>query len=312
MSSCHRITPLLIAVLPWAAAAQNRPLVTREEVAKWESLDQKSLSPDGAWLSWSVTRGDQDGSLHLRGGPKDIHLVVPFGQSAAFASDSKWFAYLVGVSAKERERLTKEKKSVRSAFMARNLATGDSIGIPDVKSFTFAPSGGFIAVTRNAADEKSKVNDVLVLDLAKGTRVSFANVSEQVWSDGKPLLALAITVNAGNGVQVFDGSSGSVRVLDSSPSLYRALAWRPKSDGFAVLRTRTSGEFSDTTHAILTWASASSDSQPRVLDPATAPGFPAAVRVAEFRTPSWSKDGQTLYFGTQPRHAVADAITKSD
>src|SRR5262245_57861236 len=116
-----------------------------------------------------------------------MHLVVPFGQSAAFSSDSKWFAYLVGVSTKERDRLTKEKKSVHSSFAVRNLATGDSIAIPDVKSFTFAPSGGFIAVTRNAPDEKSKVNDVLVLDLTRGTRISFTNVSEQVWSDVKPL-----------------------------------------------------------------------------------------------------------------------------
>ena len=312
MSRLRLLPALLVLAFPWAASAQDKPLVTREDLAKWETLGQRSLSPDGAWLSWSVTRGDQDGSLHLRGGPRDAQVTIPFGQSAAFSDDSKWFAYLVGVSTKEREKLTKEKKPVRTTFVARNLATGDTIAIPEVSAFSFAPSGGFVSVTRYASDDKKKVNDVLVLDLVKGTRLSFANVSEQAWSEAKPLLALAITIDGGNGVQLYDGSSGSVRVLESSPSLYRALAWRPKSDALAVLRTNVTKEFTDTAHTIVAWASAASMSPPRVLDPATAPGFPAGMRVAEYRRPSWSKDGGTLYFGLQERHAVANAITKSD
>jgi len=307
-----RLSLLLVAGAAGLLPAQGRPTLTTEDLAKWESLGQSRLSPDGAWLSWSVTRGDQDGSLHLRGGPRDTHVTIPFGTSAAFSTDSKWFAYLVGVSTKERERLTKEKKPIRNSFVARNVVTGDTIAVPEVSAFAFAPSGGFVSLTRYAAEGK-RVNDVIVLDLKAGTRVSFSNVSEQDWSDTRPLLALTVTVDGGNGVHLFDGSTGSVRILESSPSLYRSLAWRPKSGTLAVLRTSVSKEFTDTAHTILTWTAAGGgEDETRVLDPGTAAGFPPTMRIAEYRRPTWSDDGKILYFGMQERHAVADKIKKSD
>jgi len=311
MPMFRQLLRLVLATFPVLATTQEKPFVTQKDLARWETLGPSRLSPDGKWLAWSITRGDQDGTLHLRGGPSDAHVVINFGQSPAFSADSKWFAYLVGVSTKERERLTKEKKPVRTAFVARNLATGDTIAIPDVSGFAMAPSGGFIAVTRYAAEGR-KVNDVLVLDLARGTRFSFANVAEQAWSEAKPLLALAITADGGNSVQVFDGANGSVRVLESSPSLYRALAWRERSDALAVMRSVPDKAFTDTANVVLAWASVTGGDSPRVLDPATAPGFPAKRRVAEYRKPSWSDDGATIYVGLQERHDTASASKKSD
>lgn len=305
----RRLFALSVIAIPGILAAQAKPTIASKDMDKWETLGRSELSPNGAWLTWSVTRGDQDGALYLRGGPGDTHITVPYGTSAAFSDDSKWFAYMVGVSARQREQLTKDRKPIHNTFVARNLATGDTIAIPGISAFAFAPGGGFVSVTRYAEQGK-RVNDVLVLDLAKGARLSFANVAEQAWNDSKPLLALAITVEGGNGVQLYDGATGSVRVLESSPSLYRALAWRGKSDALAVLRTNVAREYSDTAHTILEWNSVSSDARPATLD-ATAAGFPAKMRIAEYRKPTWSADGKTLYFGTQPRHAVADAIKKS-
>ncbi len=303
---------VLLLSLAGVSAAQDKPLVTQKDLAKWEALGPSRLSPDGSWISWTITRGDQDGDVRLRGGKADSTIVIPFGQSAAFSSDSKWFAYLVGVSTKDREKLVKDKKPVRTQFALRNLATGEITTIADVSSFAFAPTGGFISVTRAAAEGK-KVSDLLVLDLMKTTRISLANVAEQAWSEAKPLLAMTTVVDAGNSVQLFDGSTGSVRVLESSPSLYRTISWRPKSDALAVLRTNVNKDFADTAHTILSWNSAgAADAKMRVLDPATAKGFPAGMRVAEYRRPVWSNDGRTFFFGVQKRFSVADAIKKSD
>jgi dipeptidyl aminopeptidase/acylaminoacyl peptidase len=306
----------LLTALAGAAAAQSKPFVTQKDLAKWEQLGPSRLSPDGAWLTWSITRGDQDVNIQLRGGAHDSTIVIPFGTAAAFSGDSKWFAYLVGVSTKERERLAKEKKPVHSSFAARNLATGEVTTIPDVSAFSFAPSGPFVSVTRATAEGK-KVSDVLVLDLAKGTRVSLANIAEQAWSEAKPLLALTTIVDGGNSILVFDANTGATHVLESSPSIYRTISWRPKSDGLAILRTRVTKDFADTAHVILQWASASVlDAKPRVLDPFAAPssggGLPASLRIAEYRRPAWSADGHTLFFGVQRRFPVADAIKKSD
>ncbi|MDH5235849.1 MAG: hypothetical protein OEW77_12910, partial [Gemmatimonadota bacterium] len=295
-------------------AGQQTPVLTPADLGRWETLGSSRLSPDGAWLSYTITRGNQEVELRLSHGARDSAVVIGYGSGAVFSPDSRWFAYLVGVSVQERERLTKEKKPVHNALGARNLATGESIVIPDVSTFSFDPSGAFVAVTKYAAEGK-KVSDVLVLDLRKGTRLVFDNVAESAWSDVRPLLAFTVMADggAGNGVHVFDGTTGLVRVLESTPAIYRTVAWREGHDDVAVLRTSVDKAFVDTTHVILAWAgSGTGDAKPLMLDPSAARGFPAGVRVAEGRRPSWSKDGRTLFFGIRARLSVADAPKKSE
>jgi hypothetical protein len=130
---------------------------------------------------------------------------------------------------------------------------------------------------------------------------------------------LALTIDtdagAGNGVQVYDASSGMMRVLESSTSQYRGLAWRPKATGLAVLRTNVDKAFKDTAHVLIAWTNAASAEQTGLrLDPANAggAGFPAGMRIADYRRPSWSRDGRIIYFGTRKREPLADAIKKSE
>src|ERR1051325_8949498 len=95
---------------------------------------------------------------------------------------------------------------------------------------TFSPDGRFVSMTRYAAEGK-KTSEVLVHDLANGTRLSFSNVGEQAWAESGALLALTIDTDGGvgNGVQLYDARTGVVRALESSNAQYRGLAWRPKS-----------------------------------------------------------------------------------
>ena len=312
----RRLSALALCVLAFAMAlpAQVKPLITPKDLGKWESLGAVRLSPNGLWMSYGIARGNEENELRLRGGARDSTVIMPYGVNPSFSADSKWLAYLVGVAPKERDRLLKDKKPVRNAFAVRNLATGETVTIADVSAFSFNPSGGFVSVSRYAAEGK-KTNEVLVLDLAKGTRLSFNNVTEQAWSEVKPLLAFSVTVDggAGNGVHLFDGATGSVRVMESSSNVYRALSWRPKADGLVVLRSLVQKEFADTAHVILAWASVGAvDVAHRTLDAATAVGFPKGARVADYRRPTWSRDGRILYFGVRQREPVTEAITKSD
>ena len=69
--------------------------------------------------------------------------------------------------------------------------------------------------------------------------MTFGSVSELAWQDEGTLLAMAITVDGGvgNGVQLLDTATGTLRVLDSSASTYSGLAWRKDSAALAVLRS---------------------------------------------------------------------------
>jgi len=293
----------LCAALPLAIGAQSRPTVRPADYAKWESLGPGTLAPNGQWLAYVVNRVNEDNELRLGGVARDTTSAVLYGSAPAFSGDSKWLAYAVGVSPAEREKLTKDKKPVRNSVGIRKLATGATEVVKDVSQFRFSGDGRFLAMRRYPAEGK-RAADLIVQDIERGTKMTFGNVTEFAWSDGRALLAFTVETEggAGNAVQLYDASAGTVRVLDSSPSLYRMLAWREKSEDVAVLRSRAEKEFRDTTHAVVAWTRVAAPTPTRrELDPTATTGFPAAMRVAEHRRPEWAKDGSIIYIGLRPR-----------
>jgi dipeptidyl aminopeptidase/acylaminoacyl peptidase len=299
--NCRLVATLLLA--PCAALAQTRPAVRPADYGKWESLGNGLLSPNGQWLAYGVNRVNEENELRIGATGRDSTIAVLYATTPAFTGDSRWLAYSIGVSPAERDRLTKDKKPIRNALGLRNVATGATEVVKDVSQFRFSGDGKFIAMRRYPAEGK-RAADLIVQDLERGTKMTFGNVSEFAWSEGRALLAFTVETEggAGNAVQLYDASTGTVRVLDSSPSLYRMLAWREKSEDLAVLRSRTDKEFKDTTHVVLTFARAGTATPTRKeLDPAKATGFPAAMRIAEHRRPEWAKDGSIVYVGLRPR-----------
>ena len=248
------IATMLIAAVATTAAAQPKPVVTPKDYGKWELLGGSRLSPRGDWIAFNVNRVDEESQLRLRGGPRDTTITIAYGQGPAFTGDGRWVVYTVTVSPKERERLTKDKKPVRNSVELRNLATGQTIAVSDISAWSLSPDGRFVALTRYAAEGR-KTSEVLVHDLANGTRLSFSNVGEQAWADAGALLALTIDTDGGvgNGVQLYEAVTGTVRALQASSAQYRALAWRARSADLAVLRTQIDKEFRDTAHVLLAW-----------------------------------------------------------
>jgi dipeptidyl aminopeptidase/acylaminoacyl peptidase len=300
------------ALLPACLAAQTKPTIRPTDYGKWESFPfgGATLAPNGQWLAYPVNRVNEENELRLGGVARDTTIVVPYGSAPAFSGDSRWIAYAIGVSPAERDRLVKDKKPpAHNALGMRDLTTGATEVVRDVSAFRFSGDGRFLAMRRYPAAEGKRAADLIVQDLARGTKLTFGNVAEFAWSDGKALLAFTVETEggAGNGVQLYDASTGAVRVLDSSsPSLYRMLAWREKSEDLAVLRSRTDKAYRDTAHVVLAWTRvASAAPTRRELDPSSARGFPAEMRVAEHWRPEWSKDGSMIFIGLRPRERAA-------
>lgn len=302
------IAALAIAA-PLGVTAQEPPAaaapVTPADYGKWESLGQATLSPDGRWLAYAVNRGDEENELRIRGLARDTTLVVKHGAAPGFSGDSRWLAYSIRPSPAQRERLQAQRKPVRNQVGIVNLATLETVVLDDVASFQFSGDGRFLALRGYPPEGRRDGGaDLIIRDLAAGTMTNFGNVTGFAWSDRGALLALTVRTEggAGNGVHLYDARSGTIRVLDSSESIYRALAWRKDADDLAVLRARAEDGFRDTTHVVLAWSRAGSDKPTRrELDPAAAPGFPDGMRVAEHATPRWSRDGATLFIGIRPR-----------
>lgn len=285
------------------ARAQQKSPITPKDYGKWEQLGLATLSPDGRWLAYGVARVNEENELRLRGGANDTTIVVTYAGGAAFTPDSRWVAWSVGVSPAQRDKLEKDKKPIRNSLGARNLATGEAIAASEIVNFRFSPDGKFLAMRGYPAEGK-RAATLFVHDLAHGTRTTFGNISEFAWADDGALLALTVeTDNAtGNAIQVYDASNGATRVLESSNAIYRAIAWRKKSDDVAALRTISDKGFRDTTHALLAFRGVRSSAPVRSeLNPTSNSRVPSTMRIADARRPEWAKDGKNIYFGMRPR-----------
>ena len=112
----------------------------------------------------------------------------------------------------------------------------------EVQTFTLSNDGTHLAMRRYAAEgRRSRGVDLVVRDLEQGTEMTLGNVADLAWSESGALLAMTIDVDGkqGNGVQLLDASTGTLRSLDASAAIYSGLVWRRRANDLAVLRSRT-------------------------------------------------------------------------
>lgn len=305
-----------LALLLWAhtaggQAGGNKPVLSPADYGQWQTLGVARLSPKGDWTAVGLNRVDEQNTLQLRGGPRDTTISVAFATTPVFASATPWVGYVIGVSPAERERLTRERKPIRNTVELRNLANGTLITVPEINAWAFSADGRFASLTRYAAEGR-RTTDVLVYDLARGTRLTFTNVGEQAWTDAGARFAFTVEGEgaAANNVQVYDAAANTLAVLQSGPAPFRALAWRRGAADLIALQARPDKAFRDTAHAVLLWkdASPSCNCTPTTLDVGSA--IPAGQRVADYRRPTWSRDGRLVYIGLRAREPMADAPKK--
>ena len=226
--ACTVASLLIAAVLalatfafPSPAAPQDLPIVTPDDYGRWENLGGSVLSPHGDWIAYTVTRVDEDSELRVRKLDEDSTRVFPWGSSPSFSPDGRWLAWTVGLSPEERERLEESDEPVRQKSSVMDLGTGEVREFDAVSERAFDATGQFIALRGYAPDEpEGKGADIRVVTLATGAETGFGNVGEMSWSPSGPLLVLAIATgtDVGNGVQLYDAATGTLRPADASGS----------------------------------------------------------------------------------------------
>jgi dipeptidyl aminopeptidase/acylaminoacyl peptidase len=297
--------------------AQQPRVLQPDEYGRWEQLaaQRTPLSPNGAWVAYGINRSNRQNEMRFQPTTGGNAIVVLYGEQPSFADDSKWAACLVGMSEEDEAKLRKDKKPIRKKLALVNLAAGTTTTIDGVESFSFSPSGTHIAIRRYADGNRDEAADageaiapgtpLVVRNLATGQDAAFGSVSEIAWQDKGPALAFAITVDGGvgNGLQLYDTTTGVLRTLDSSAHTYSGLAWRKESASFAALRSADGSGRDGSTHTLLVWT----DVAAGAMKAFEASSLPADLRVIRFRAPQWSEDGAWVFVGVGPWHAKASA-----
>jgi hypothetical protein len=229
------VTAILALVFASTGHAQQKPVLTPADYPRFESIGGDALSPDGKWYAYRVSHVDADGELRYRRVDRDDSAhVAPLGLTPAFSRDSRFLAWSIEPSVKDRERLTREKKPVQQGVTVLTLTTGEKKIFDAVRAFSFAPSGRFVALQGYVPTEiKGKGAALRVVDLTTGSEVSFGDVGEYRWSDEGGLLAMTVATGQpnGNGVQLYEAAAGKLRSLEVSHCSARSHRPAPTSRG---------------------------------------------------------------------------------
>lgn len=309
----------LLAGWPHAAQAQqNKPTLHEVDYEQWERLGRATLSPDGAWMAVPVSRVNGNHELRIHHTQQDTVRTVDFGERPAFSSDGRWLAYSIGTSEAQAEQLRRQEKPVRNRLGLLDLQTGDTTLVEAVSAFAFSDDGRYLAMRRyrpQGAPDAQRGADVLVRDLDAGTYTSFGNVAEFEWQDDGSLIGMIIdgANQAGNGIRLYDASTGRMQTLASTPAEYVGLTWRPAAPDLAALRVQESDAWEQKTHELLAWRALNGTEAPtHRFDPAAVASFPDTLRIVDYRPLQWSASGDRLFFGVQKRDAAEDTSASAE
>ncbi len=310
---------------------QVKPTLTKADYTKFESIAGTTLTPDGKWVAYVVNRGGRGGGRGNDGGTSELHYravasdeekTLPGGTSPTFTSNSRWLLYTLNPAnngnGARGDRGGAPRGGANNGSATANaqnpsagvvdLSSGTSTVMKDVQSYAISNDGHHVALRRSLPQgSQNRGADLVIRDLATNVDVTLGNVAESSWSDDGSTLAMVIDVagKTGNGVQLFNTATSTIRSLDASDMVYSNLRWRKKSDDLVVYRSREEeSDFSDVNHFVLSWKATSSTNPTRqVYDSTKDDAFPAGMRVSSDTAPQWSEDGSTVFFGIAPREA---------
>jgi dipeptidyl aminopeptidase/acylaminoacyl peptidase len=301
------------------------------------------LSPDGKWMAYGINRSNGNNELRVANIAAGTTKMTAFGTQPAYSDDSHWVAFSIGYSETQQDRMRKDNRPVQNKLGLLNLTTGEQTVIDAIQSFAFSPNGAWLAMRHyppeaagaggaggrgaatggrgggrggagaTGADDTTPGATLIVRELSTGRDMTFGNVSEFAWQDLKhkgTLLAMTISTadKTGDGVQLFDTRTGTIRVLDSSASTYSNLAWRKDGADLAALKSKADDKKDGPTYIVLAWRHLGEPSEDsHAYDPTVDPKFPTGLRTVTFRRPSWSDDAATVYIGLAEWYAKPPA-----
>jgi dipeptidyl aminopeptidase/acylaminoacyl peptidase len=311
---------MIAAAVLVALVAQAPALMAPEDFGQFERLavsaDHGGLSPDGRWLAYTISRSNGTNELRVVKVSDGATKTIPYGSQPSFSADSRWLAAAVGMSEADEQKLRKEKKPIHRKLAIVDLSSMTVARMGEVESFSFDADGRYLLM-RHYAPEKPRDGErrdgemppldpeevvgatAVVRDLAAGKDTTFGNVGDAVWQSKGTLLAVAISGEgrAGNGVEVFDPASGTLRVLDSSPARYLSLSWRKDAADLAYLKSRGDDRRDGLAYDVHAWTSLSSSGERHHVLANWTPPEGANQRIVAFRRPEWSQQGGWLFVG---------------
>ena len=329
----------------WLLAQDEAPMrgdkkvLTIDDYAKWRSVGQTSISPDGRWLTYAYSRREVDDSLFIKEIDGGDPAVVVRGSNPEFSKDSRWVAYYINPREQEdsggrgNARGGNDADSPARVVELRDLDTGETRKWDNAQSFAFAEAGQAFMVQKSSTDSEAEHEgtDLIVRYLESGMEELIGYVDEYGADESGARLAYTVDGPDGesNGVNLLVLNTRVRTVLDAErEATYVRLTWggdpdeqvEPALDALAVLKGKDDDELTERVNAVLLWPAVSEGAGPLVLDPRPEDNEEADTnryglasdRVLSEKGPlRWSPDATRLFVQTRLQQPAPSELCES-
>lgn len=312
----------LFVLLGTSAEAQSKKVLTIDDYARWRSIENSRISPDGNWVAYVLRHNnalDQKPALHVLQVDANRDQEIAQGVQPAFSDDSRWVAYYVELPYAEAKKLRDASKPVPRKAQLLDLQTGTKTTWEDIQSFTFARGSGHLLLRRRQPDSKAKHKgvDVVLRNLKAGHDQLLGSVNQAEFNPKGELLAYTVDAaeRDANGLYVIDLRSNRLVPLDDDARNYGRLTWNESGTALAVVKGIEVEKQRERDNVLLAFAdvygllSPMAKAAPARLD-ATAAGFPGGMVVSERRELMWSADGKLVFLGIKEQAPAPDTADK--
>jgi len=237
----HLLSILLVLIFAFNLAAENEEKVlSLEDYPLWKHISSPLISSDGNWVSYSFRPNGGDSTLYFKNLSSDKIYEIFYGAKAKFSEDSRWAAYLIGVSKEEEKKLKKEKKPVPFKGELLNLDSGEKYTLENTAAIDFSKNSKFFLAKKAKLNKKAKHNgtDLVLRNLETALSQNMGNVAEYRFNKQGTLLAYTIDAEnkEGNGILLLKLLKNRLILLDTGKMDYAQIVWDKKGTALAVLK----------------------------------------------------------------------------
>ena len=234
--------------------AQKKKLIKPEEYGKWELLRNNAISKDGNWSSYQIDKVNKDKTTFLYNINQKTTNSYLNAANAKFSQTGSWFVYEKVLSGKKQKSKNKEEKKEELEINDKilvNLTTADTLLLQGVIKYRFSEKDSYLAMLR----KNEGVNTLLIQDLKTQSQISFGNIKSFAWQKQEELLAMIVETkdSIANGIQLYDASTGVLKVLDQSTHIYSHLEWGEESDYLFAIKAINQERSEEVSYQLLHW-----------------------------------------------------------
>ncbi len=281
-----------------AEKPQGPRALSLDDYGSWSRIAQVALSSDGRWTTFSYAPNDGDSRLFLRDLDSPSQEPVELAENASgpvFSDDARWLAYVVAPG--------EDDEDGNRTLHLRDVRGGDEWEVENPSTFSFSDNSQWFAVHKRRSggddEEGARGADLILKNLLNESITNLGNVAEVAFNEGSTHLAYVVDAEgkAGNGLFALELSGSRILPLNTGDYLYQGLSWDEHGAALTVLRGNPVEGKVQRENQLLSLRGVGGQSPMEVYDPAADDAFPEGFVVSEFRAPSWSEDGQRIFFG---------------